>query len=98
MNKKQSGRVKDNVSGNSSASSNAASQDNDASKVVLDPRKSAVFVVKKQYKQLANRAFVTQVSTTLQSDKKAVPLQTRRISFAELVHCACYPFAKNRKN
>jgi hypothetical protein len=93
MNKKQSGRVKGD--GNANVSSNAADKDkgNDASAVALDPRQSAVFVVKQQYKQLAHGAFVTQASETLKSDKKAVSLQTRRISFAELVHCACFPFA-----
>jgi hypothetical protein len=98
MNKKQSGSDKGtdkgsgNTSGNTSAT-DAAEKDNGASTSSLDPRQASVFVIKQQYKRLTNGAFVTDVSATLEGHKKGIPLRTRRISFAELVHCACFPFA-----
>jgi len=91
MNKKQSGNDRGiaNDGTNDTGGKNSGATEIPA----LDPRQAAIFVVKQQYKQLNYNASVIQGRLSLKGEEPAISLQTRHISFAELVHCACFPFA-----
>ncbi|PKI02246.1 hypothetical protein [Glaciecola sp. 33A] len=92
MSKKQS---KSNTNGAATGGTKSARGKNNEVTTIppLDSKQAAIFKVKQQYKCLTGGAPVAQVSEDGEGDKPIISLATRRISFAELVRCACFPFA-----
>lgn len=76
------------------ATKSARGKNNEVTKIPpLERKQAAIFEVKQQYKCLTGGAPIAQVSENGEGDKLVISLATRRISFAELVRCACFPFA-----
>jgi hypothetical protein len=84
MNKKQSGGAGGN------ASSGHKRHD-------IDSKQSSIFVIRQQYRQLMRRASETQAEANSALNVQAMTSQKQRVSFAELVQCACFPMAKKSK-
>jgi hypothetical protein len=92
MSKKQSNS---NTNGASNVTTNSTiGKNNEVTKIPpLDPKQAAIFNVKQQYKRLTGVAPVAQVSVNGEGEEQVIALLTRRIPFAELVRCACFPFS-----
>lgn len=63
----------------------------------VDAKGCSIFVIRQQYRQLTYRASDVQVEENSALNLQAMTSQKRRISFAELVQCACFPMAKKSK-
>lgn len=63
----------------------------------IDAKQSSIFVIRQQYRQLTHRASEAQVEENSALNVQAMTSQKQRISFAELVQCACFPMAKKSK-
>jgi hypothetical protein len=92
MSKKQSNS---NTNGAATGGAKSASvKNNEVRKIPpLDRKQAAIFKVKQQYKYLTGGVPLAQVSVNGEGDELTISSANRRISFAELVRCACFPFA-----
>ena len=64
----------------------------------VDAKQSSIFVIRQQYRQLTRRTSETQIEENAALNVQAMTSQKQRVSFAELVQCACFPMAKKSKN
>ncbi len=83
---------------NSKQSGGAGGNDNSGHKKHdVDVKQSSIFVIRQQYRELTRRVSEAQVNENSAHNVQAMTSQKQRISFAELVQCACFPMAKKSK-
>lgn len=63
----------------------------------IDASQFAIFVRRQQYRQLTRHAALTRADEKHKLTVQAKNSMQQRVSFAELVQCACFPLAKTSK-
>jgi hypothetical protein len=63
----------------------------------VNVEQSSIFVIRQQYRQLTRSALETQVEENAAFNAQTVRASKKRVSFAELVQCACFPMSKKSK-
>jgi len=62
-----------------------------------DAAQSSIFVIRQQYRQLKRSALDNQVEENSAANAKSIRGPNKRVSFAELVQCACFPSSSRSK-